>query len=306
VLQTAATAGAAAGAQRARNRAADLRLLGGGGGGVGGWADGGGAQAAVAAGAAGAPRAAHLSPAEAVAHAAADAVVAMLAPPEHRPLLMRYVAEGGARAAAALRALLRCVDLVSAHEAVAAQESACVAMLTDPDATAINTPFAEATPLHEDCYLLPLPTRPPSLPRLLAADADAAAATTATTATTAAAAAAGAPTAAAAAPTAAAGVPAAVDVGAGVSGAMARLALWQGAPLTPSPTEPCAGAAREGAPSLSLLPEDLASLVMARRLHPRVRARARVRVRVRGRARARARVRARARARVRARVTARG
>ena len=114
--------------------------------------------------------------------------------------------------------------------------------------------FAEATPLHDDCFLLPLPTLSPSLPRLLAADAAATAAATSAVAP------------------AAAVPPAAVDVGAGVSGAMARLALWQGTPLTPSPTEPCAGAAREGAASLSLLPEDLASLVMARLLDEDVRA----------------------------------
>jgi hypothetical protein len=143
---------------------------------------------------------------------------------------------------------------VSAHEAVAAQEAVGVAVLINGAGHEATAAFAEATPLHEDCFLLPLPTLSPSLPRLLAT---AAAATTATTATAAA--------ASAVAPTAAV-PPAAVDVGAGVSGAMARLALWQGTPLTPSPTEPCAGAAREGAASLSLLPEDLASLVMARLL----------------------------------------
>ena len=42
-------------------------------------------------------------------------MIAMLAPPLHRLLLMRHVAEGGARGAAALRALFRCVDLVSAR-----------------------------------------------------------------------------------------------------------------------------------------------------------------------------------------------
>ena len=143
---------------------------------------------------------------------------------------------------------------MSAHEAVAAQEAVCVAVLINGAGHEAAAAFAEATPLHDDCFLLPLPTLSPSLPRLLAADAAATAAATSAVAP------------------AAAVPPAAVDVGAGVSGAMARLALWQGTPLTPSPTEPCAGAAREGAASLSLLPEDLASLVMARLLDEDVRA----------------------------------
>lgn len=249
VLQTATAAAAAATAQRARNQAA---LSGRSRG-----RDTAGAATAVAAGAAGVPRGTQLSPAEAVAHAAADVVSALLAPPAHRLLLARHASAGGgavggvpagasggtgAPVTGSFRALLRCASLVASAEGAGERQTNLFSV-------------------HDDFYLLPLPAAPPDLADLLAR-----AATMPMM-----------PPASPSSPdgTSAAGgwsgawgfSPGFVDVGERVSGAMARVAV-----AAPSPTEPCAWPADERAASLSLLPEDLASLVINRLLDDDLRA----------------------------------